>query len=154
MMIGLPAMLTRPLRKGDFDEIVQVIDLWWGGPTASLAHPVFFYELGKAARVVEHEDRMIGFLLGFVTPDDDPVGYVHMIGIHPDQRRQRVGGRLYESFEDYCRSEGCRRLKAITTPGNEGSVRFHEAMGWQTTTVRDYAGPGRARVVFTKQLGG
>ena len=146
-------MLTRPLRKGDFDRIVQVIDWWWGGPTASLAHPIFFYELGQAARVVEHEDQLIGFLLGFVTPDEDPVGYVHMIGIHPDERRRSVGRRLYESFEDYCRGAGCRRLKAITTPGNEGSVQFHQALGWETKRVRDYAGPGRDRIVCTKRLG-
>jgi GNAT superfamily N-acetyltransferase len=146
-------MLTRPLRKGDYDEIVRVIDRWWGGPTAALAHPIFFYELGQAARVVEKDGRMIGFLLGFITPDDPPVGYIHMIGIHPDQRRQHVGHRLYESFEDSCRSAGCKGMKAVTVPGNDGSVKFHVALGWQWTTVRDYAGPGRDRVVFTKQLG-
>lgn len=147
-------MLTRPLRKSDYDEIVEVIDQWWGGPSASLAHPMFFYELGQAARVVEHDDRLIGFLLGFVTPDPEPVGYVHMIGIHPGYRRRAVGRRLYDSFEDYCRSAGCRRMKAITTPGNDGSVRFHEAQGWGAATVRDYAGPGRDRIVFTKSLSG
>ena len=47
-------MLTRPLIKQDYDHIVQVIDRWWGGPTSALAHPLFFYELGQLARVVEH----------------------------------------------------------------------------------------------------
>lgn len=146
------AMFTRPMREGDFHEIVRVIDRWWGGPTTALAHPIFYYELGSAARVVEHEGKMIGFLLGFVTCGEEPVGYVHLIGIHPNQRRQGVGRRMYESFEDMCRSSGCRGLKAITTLGNEGSVRFHEALGWESRLVRDYAGPGRDRIVFTKAL--
>ena len=56
-------MITRPLGKKDYDHIVQVIDRWWGGPTSALAHPVFFYELGQCARVVEHDGILVGFLL-------------------------------------------------------------------------------------------
>jgi hypothetical protein len=43
-------------------------------------------------------------------------------------------------------------MKAITTPGNEGSIRFHVAVGWRVQEIDDYAGPGRRRIVFTKQL--
>jgi hypothetical protein len=44
------------------------------------------------------------------------------------------------------------RLKAITTLGNEGSIAFHRALGWDVTFVEDYAGPARPRVVFSKNL--
>jgi hypothetical protein len=43
-------------------------------------------------------------------------------------------------------------MKAITTVGYEGSLRFHEAMGWKAEELEDYAGPGRKRIVFTKEL--
>jgi hypothetical protein len=52
-------MITRPLGKQDYDHIVQVIDRWWGGPTSALAHPLFFYELGSLARVVEHDGILV-----------------------------------------------------------------------------------------------
>ncbi len=84
------SMLTRPLTKADYDEIVQVIDRWWGGPTSALAHPIFFYELGRMARVVESDGLLVGFLFGFICPDAE-VGYVHLVGIHPDYRRRGVG---------------------------------------------------------------
>jgi GNAT superfamily N-acetyltransferase len=145
------SMHTRPLTKADYDEIVQVIDRWWGGPTTALAHPMFFYELGRLSRVVEAEATLVGFLLGFRCPDAK-VGYVHLVGIHPDWRRRGVARVLYTSFEDDCRREGCTSLKAITTLGNDGSVRFHEALGWTANEVEDYAGPGRLRIVFTKEL--
>jgi GNAT superfamily N-acetyltransferase len=146
-------MQTRPLRKHDYDLIVQVTDRWWGGPTSALAHPMFFYELGELARVIESDGVMVGFLLGFVAPlPEGPVGYVHLVGIHPDWRRRGVGRQLYAAFEQECRARGVRRLKAITTLGNEGSHRFHQALGWDTQEVEDYAGPGRARVVFTRDL--
>jgi GNAT superfamily N-acetyltransferase len=144
-------METRPLTKADYDHIVRVIDVWWGGPTSALAHPMFFYELGRLARVVEEEGALVGFLLGFVCPDAS-VGYVHLVGINPDYRRRGVGRILYAAFEEDCRREGCRTLKAITTNGNDGSVRFHQAQGWSMQEIEDYAGPGRVRVVFTKNL--
>jgi GNAT superfamily N-acetyltransferase len=145
-------MQARPLTKADYDEIVNVIDRWWGGPTTALAHPMFFYELGRLSRVVEAEQTLVGFLLGFRCPDA-PIGYVHLVGIHPDWRRRGVARVLYTSFEEDCAREGCTSLKAITTLGNEGSVRFHEAMSWTSNEIEDYAGPGRLRIVFTKQLG-
>ena len=146
-------MITRQLGKADYDHIVQVIDRWWGGPTSALAHPLFFYELGQLARVVESDGVMVGFLFGFVTPGDTPTGYVHLVGIHPDFRRRGVGKVLYQAFEEDCRSLGCFRLKAVTTPGNEASIGFHRVTGWQVALVEDYAGPARARTVFTKELG-
>lgn len=144
-------METRPLTKPDYDRIVSEIDRWWAGPTSALAHPMFFHELGRLARVVEDNGLLVGFLLGFKCPDA-AMGYVHLVGIHPDYRRRGVGRMLYAAFEDDCRREGCRQLKAITTLGNEVSVRFHSAVGWSATEIEGYAGPGRPRVVFTKEL--
>ena len=146
-------MQTRKIAKADFDHIVEVIDRWWGGPISTFAHPIFFYELGDKALVVEEQGRIIGFLLGFTTLEPVRTGYVHLVGIHPDYRRRGVGRLLYETFTDTCRAAACQRMKAITTLGNEGSQRFHLAMGWDATEIDDYAGPSRRRIVFTKDLG-
>ena len=145
-------METRNITKRDFDEIVQVIDRWWGGPISTFAHPIFFYELGDNALIVEHEGRLVGFMLGFVSFKEPKTGYVHLVGIHPDFRRQGVGRVLYQTFTDRCRAAGCLRMKAITTTGNEGSLSFHRALGWKTEEIDDYAGPDRKRVVFTREL--
>ncbi len=147
-------MQTRKITKADFDTIVEVIDRWWGGPISTFAHPIFFYELGEHAQVVEADDQIIGFLLGFIASESSLLtGYVHLVGIHPDYRRRGVGRLLYETFTDACQSAGCQRMKAITTLGNEGSIRFHLAQGWAAKEIEDYAGPGRKRIVFTRALG-
>lgn len=145
-------MKIRGITKGDFDYLVQVLDRWWGGPSGERAHPVFFYELGQEALVAEVDTEVVGFLLGFIAPTHPPTGYVHLVGIHPDYRRQGVGKQLYEHFADRCRAAGAARLKAITNVGNEGSVRFHEALGFAVKEDSDYAGPDRSRLVFTKDL--
>jgi GNAT superfamily N-acetyltransferase len=154
-------MNVRRITKGDFDRIVEVIDHWWGGPISTFAHPIFFYELGEEALVVEQGSDMIGFLLGFLVAGSRAgserraaarTGYVHLVGIHPDYRRRGVGRLLYDRFTQECREAQCVRMKAITTPGNEGSIRFHLALGWNVHEVDDYAGLGRRRIVFTKDL--
>ena len=145
-------MQTRKITKRDFDQIVEVIDRWWGGPISTFAHPIFFWELGDNALVVEDEGRLIGFLLGFIVFKAPKSGYVHLVGIHPEYRRQGVGRLLYETFTERCRGLGCLQMKAITTAANEGSLRFHEAMGWKAEEIEDYAGPSRKRIVFTKEL--
>ena len=155
-------MDVRRITKSDFDRIVEVIDHWWGGPIGTFVHPIFFYELGSPALVVEQGSEMIGFLLGFFVHGFDPpaaagsagprTGYVHLVGIHPDFRRRGVGRLLYQRFTEGCRAADCIQLKAITAPGNEGSIRFHVALDWKKEEVDDYAGPGRRRIVFTKSL--
>ena len=122
-------MITRPLGKQDYDHIVQIIDRWWGGPTTALAHPIFFYELGSMARVVEHDGILVGFLLGFVAPGPPKTGYVHLVGIHPDYRRRGVGKVLYQTFEEDARAgreavveaRRCQREQA-----NSQADRHHE----------------------------
>ncbi len=153
-----PHLRVRAMTKPDFDTVVQVVDHWWSGPIAVLAHPVFFYELGKHARVVEDVSRggrFVGFLLGFIAPADGErpaCGYVHLVGIDPQYRRQGVARALYTDFTTACVAAGCRLMKAITTVGNEGSLRYHEALRWSWHEDENYAGPGRRRVVLTLQL--
>jgi GNAT superfamily N-acetyltransferase len=102
--------------------------------------------------VVEHDGILVGFLFGLIAPGPPKVGYVHLVGIHPDYRRRGVGKVLYQAFEEECRSQGCASMKAVTTTGNDGSIAFHQATGWDVALIEDYAGPARPRVVFTKKL--
>lgn len=141
----------RGIEKGDYDYIVSVLDRWWGGPAGQRAHPYFFYEFGDFALVGEVDGKVVGFLLGFITPDKR-IGYVHLVGIDPDHRRRRVGQLLYARFEQRCRDEGVSQLKAIAAVGNDASVHFHEALGFSVEEVAHYAGPRRDRMVFTKPL--
>jgi len=145
-------MKIRGLTKVDYDYIISVLDQWWGGPAGRRADPMFFYEFGEHALVAEQDGQVIGFLLGVMVPGPSATGYVHLVGIHPDHRRRAVGKRLYEQFTERCRGAGMKRIKSLAASGHEGPVQFHESMGFESTEVPDYAGPGRSRVVFVKEL--
>lgn len=145
-------MEIRGIHKADYDYIVSVLDRWWGGPSGVPAHPIFFYELGEHALVAEDQGEVVGFLFGFRTASQPLTGYVHMVGIHPDHRRRGVGQALYQKFTETCHETGVRRMKAIAFPGDEGAIAFHRALGFHVADEPDYAGPGRSRMVFTKEL--
>lgn len=144
-------MIIRGITKRDFDYVVTVFDDWWGGPSSERASPFFFHELGRYALIAEEDERVVGFLLGLVAAGSK-TGYVHLVGIDPRFRRRGVGKRLYQHFQSSCREAGLEELKAIGMVGHEGSLRFHTALAFDVREVSDYAGPGRARVVFTKPL--
>lgn len=145
-------MITRGITKTDFDYIVSVIDRWWGGPGGEKVHPMFFYEFGGEALIVEDDGQVVGFLFGFTCHNLPPVGYVHLVGIHPNYRRRGVGRLLYEQFIERCRTAGAKRMKAITNVGNDSSIEFHKALGFSALEDPNYAGMDRARVVFSKEL--
>src|SRR4029078_10536560 len=106
--------------------MLACIDRCGARPTSALAPPMLFYELGRLARVVESDGILVGFLLGFTcrcVEPEETIGSVTLVATHPDDRRRGVARLLCSAFEQDCLREGVRRLKAITTLGNEGSVR-------------------------------
>ena len=145
-------MQIRSLTKVDYDFIVSIIDRWWGGLASERAHPVFFYELGRHALVATEGDKIIGFLMGFVTSEEPKLGYIHLFGIEPEFRRRGVARALYEQFISAARNEGASKIKALAMVGNEDSIRFHGALDFNVEQVADYAGSGYPRLVFTKTL--
>ena len=142
----------RGMQKRDYDQVVEVIDQWWGGPVAPQAQAVFFHELGETALVAVSNGELVGFLLGFIAPTAPPVAYIHIVGVRPDFQRRGLGRRLYEGFWATCRARGVRAVKAITHEANEGSRKFHLALGFVERVDPNYAGRGRTRVILERVL--
>lgn len=146
-------MEPEPLTKAHFDEIVDRLSEFWGDRDLSaLHHPMFVHEFGDAALVVRDEEGAVAaYLFALVVPEQR-LGYVHLVAVRQDQRGRGLGRVLYERFRELARERGCRMLKAITTPGNAASIAFHRAFGMGAVEVPDYAGIGRARVVFSMDI--
>lgn len=122
---------------------------------------MLLYELGDTAFVIRDNNRVAAYLFGFFA-STGPVAYVHLVAVREGYRQTGLAARLYHHFAAAALKAGKTRLKAITTPDNQGSIRFHtRTMGMSMNgspnadgipVVRDYSGPGADRVVFTKDL--
>ena len=140
--------------RADVSDLHQVLAdhaRYWGERDLRSLHLTsLVQEFGSTCLVARAEDGIRGYLFGFVTPDR--TGYVHLIATRDDTRGTGLGRTLYEAFTAAARRQGAVRLKAITSPANEGSIAFHRALGFQDRLAEDYDGPGRPRVVFTREV--
>jgi GNAT superfamily N-acetyltransferase len=149
----MPAMCTR-IASADMADIHHILDdhhRYWGERDLRSLHLLALVkEFGSTCLVAQAEDGIRGYVIGFVTPAG--TGYVHLIATRDDARGTGLGRRLYAAFAEAALRHGARQLKAITSPGNAGSIAFHRSLGFDVKIVEDYNGPGQARVVFHRLL--
>jgi GNAT superfamily N-acetyltransferase len=152
--------------ESDHARIVGLVDDWWGGRRMSGLLPRLWFEhfTGTSWIAEDGDGELLGFLVGFISPDDPETGYVHMIASNPNRRRRGLGAALYRRFFDDVGRHGVRRVKAITWPGNRVSVAFHRSVGFRlddgpetqnlygSPAYPDYDGDGEDRVVFVRKL--
>ncbi|MHB8959993.1 MAG: GNAT family N-acetyltransferase [Candidatus Limnocylindrales bacterium] len=157
----------RPV-EADHRRLVAVVDDWWGGRQLAHLLPRLWLQFftGTSWIAETPEGALAGFLVGFVSPDDPTVGYVHMVATSPNHRKRGLGRDLYEHFCDDVAARGVREVRAITWAGNPASIGFHTSIGFRvddgpgtqrldgTTAYPDYEGDGRDMVVFRKRLEG
>jgi L-amino acid N-acyltransferase YncA len=140
-----------PATMQDFREVIEHHARYWGERDLRSLHLIaLIHEFPETSLVAKAEDGIHGYIFGFVTPHQ--LAYIHLIATREDARGTGLGCRLYEAFATTARAQGATRLKAITTPGNQGSIAFHRRLGFDVRVVADYNGPGADRVVFTTNL--
>ncbi|GGL94512.1 hypothetical protein GCM10010129_43080 [Streptomyces fumigatiscleroticus] len=152
-MIGVMDVETTPAGTADLHLVLAEHSRYWGERDLRSLHLfALVHEFGSTCLVARADDGIRGYLLGFVTPTG--TGYVHLIATREDARGAGLGRRLHAAFEQAARDQGARRLKAITSVGNAGSIAFHRSLGFTARIVDDYNGPGRPMVVFERPLTG
>ncbi|MFL5715206.1 MAG: GNAT family N-acetyltransferase [Chloroflexota bacterium] len=155
--------LRRPV-EADHRFLVNSVDDWWGGRKIHALLPrLWFQHFTGTSWIAEDDERIVGFLVGFISPDRPDEGYIHMVGTSPNHRGAGLGRMLYERYFEDMRERGVRRVAAVTWPGNRGSVAFHRAMGFTpseagsqnlygTPAYPDYDADGDDRAVFSREI--
>lgn len=164
-------MITlRAASEADHPTLVRAIQAWWGdsrSPEAArelalLLPRLFLQHFAKTSLVAESGGAVAGFLIGFHSADDPEVAYIHFVGVDPEHRGAGLARRLYAGFFETAAAAGRRTVKAVTSPGNHGSIAFHQKLGFRlepgdTVTGEvpvhsGYDGPGQDRVCFVREL--
>ena len=153
----------RPIRPSDYRAVISVIDQWWGGRhMADMLPRLFFEHFTDTCFAAERDGELLGFLVGFISQSRPGEAYIHFVGVHPRERGHGLGRRLYEHFFAAVRARGCEQVRAITAPVNQGSIGFHQRMGFTiepgdtqeggVPVATGYDGDGQDRVRFVKVL--
>ncbi len=145
---------VRTTEPADYDRIVAVVDQWWGRPVRQVLPRLFLDHFHATSLVAERAGTLAGFVVGFFSPSASGVAYIHFTGVDPGLRGLGLARVLYERFFGLAAADGRRVVRAITSPGNSGSIAFHAAMGFTVAgPVPDYDGPGAGKVLFERGLG-
>jgi ribosomal protein S18 acetylase RimI-like enzyme len=145
----------RHAEPADYGRVIGRVNAWWGGrDMAPMLPRLFFVHFEGTSYVVDDSDgQLVAFLIGFLSQTDPDEAYIHFVGVSPEHRGGGLGRQLYERFFEDARAAGRTRVTCVTSPVNEGSVAFHEALGFMSEHVaHDYDGPGEDRVLFVKTL--
>ena len=148
-------MEIRHAEPADYGRVIGRVNAWWGGrDMAPMLPQLFFVHFEGTSYVADDEEgQLAAFLIGFLSQTDLDEAYIHFVGVSPEHRGGGLGRQLYERFFEDARAAGRTRVTCVTSPVNEESVAFHEALGFTSETVaHDYDGPGEDRVLFVKTL--
>jgi ribosomal protein S18 acetylase RimI-like enzyme len=148
--------VIRHAQPSDYGRVIGRVNAWWGGRNmAPMLPKLFFLHFEGTSFVADDEEgQLAGFLIGFLSQSDPAEAYIHFVGVDPGRRGEGLGRQLYERFFDSVKGDGRSLVRCVTSPLNEGSVAFHEALGFEVERVaKDYDGPGEDRVLFVKRLG-
>ncbi|MGV9318510.1 N-acetyltransferase family protein [Streptomyces sp. NPDC003660] len=164
------ALALRQARVSDHRTIVGCVQRWWSDSRTpeqarelSLLLPKLFLQFFSGTSLVLEDDAGIrAFLIGFHAADNDDEAYIHFVGVDPTLRGQGLGRTLYAEFLRRAAAAGRREVRAITSPGNTGSIAFHRSMGFTlepgdrevdgVPVCGDYDGPGQDRVRFHRRI--
>ena len=149
------------MTKEDFLKIVDDHSKYWDSDlTYQLHHPIFINEFADTAYTLKDGDTIAAYLMGFIS-QTEPTGYVHIVAVHPDYRRQGLAKRMYEHFIEEARKRNCTRLKATGHPDNSQTIKFHLSLGMKMqgepngegiNILKDYLRRGSDRVVFMMDI--
>ncbi len=153
----------RNVRSSDYDQLAPLINEWWGGRQMSdLLPKLFFDHFQPTSFVIEKENNIIGFLIGFLSQSNLKEAYIHFVGVHPEFRQHNVGSSLYERFFKAVTFENRDTVRAVTSPVNKASIAYHTKMGFEIVkgdrlvdrvpVHSNYDGEGKDRVLFVKKL--
>ncbi len=156
-------MNIRNIQPEDYLPVISVIDDWWGGRKMSHLLPRLFFEHFRDTRfIIEQDDQIVAFLIGFLSHSQPDEAYIHFVGVHPDNRKQRLGKTLYKLFFKTVHRRNRTIVRCITSSVNTGSIAYHTRMGFQIEpqdTQKDgisynanHDGIGESRVHFVKRI--
>jgi ribosomal protein S18 acetylase RimI-like enzyme len=164
MITKLPKGLTiRNSQSSDHQRIISVMKSWWGGRDLMWMLPkLFLVHFCSTSFIIEKEEDLIAFLIGFLSQSKTNEGYIHLVGVHPDYRAMGLGEFLYHRFFQICIENNRDTVRACTSPANKGSIGFHKKVGFNILKGNaivdgiqvslDYNHPGDPKVLFEKKI--
>ena len=92
--------------------------------------------------VAELDDHVRGFILGDVRHIGEAateIGWLVIVGVHPDYQRKGIAARLVDALAEKFRSKGIKRMSIGIDQRDKNLLNFIEQMGFTVGHLIDYS---------------
>ncbi|MCP3928017.1 MAG: GNAT family N-acetyltransferase [Bacteroidetes bacterium] len=128
----LKEFLFRIAKPSDHLRIINVQKEWWGERDLTFLLPrLFLNHFYNTSLIVEKNNQLIAFLIGFLSPAKTTEGYIHFVGVHPNYQGKNIGRELYHHFFSLCIEAHRYTVRSCTSPVNRASIEFHRKLGFR-----------------------
>ena len=134
-------MIIRPYHEADELDVIQ---LWrvvfpknpvWNDPLSDIRRKLTMQR--DLFLVAALENKVIGTLMaGF----DGHRGWVHLLAVLPEFRRQNIGKELMQRAEHDLKAYGCTKLNLQVRSTNKGVIEFYRKLGY---LIEDHVSMGK-----------
>ncbi|MGX5508491.1 GNAT family N-acetyltransferase [Bacillus toyonensis] len=81
-------MELRSINTDDYFKVIKVIDEWWGGRKMTHLLPRLFFEhFQSTSFILEIDNELAGFIIGFISQTNNKEAYIHFVGVNPNYRK-------------------------------------------------------------------
>ncbi len=114
--------------------------------------------------LLEENGNLKGFLIGFISQDNNENAYIHQLCIEKELRGQNMASNLVREFIRIVSSLGCKKVFLVCKPSNKTAINFYNKMGFSTLysdqtilidntdVFMNYDGLGDDKIVFYKSI--
>ncbi len=158
-------MEIRNVKEADFIRIAELAKKC--SPMATERNSIyhlFTKFFSRTSFAIEDDEKIIAFLLGFISQDDPREAYIHLLCVHPRFRGGGIASTLVDKFIKEVKKEGVKKISLTTKPINKKAISFYRKMGFEdyngletfkfgnVNVFKDYNGEGKDMVLFRKSI--
>ena len=136
----------RPVNEMDADDIVHIDEKISGKYRPGHWENQITYYIQRdteLALVAETEGEVVGFMFGDLRGwefgFENPVGWVEVIGVHPDHRKKNIGRSLAERLFKAFKDRGAAKVLTLVDSNHEGIANFMKTLGLAASTITVYS---------------
>ena len=137
------ALRIRPLSELDLGRITAIDERLTGTYKPDIWERRVVYYLRRdpeACPVAEIDGKVVGFMFSDLRGGEfgleETSGWIERFGVDPDYQGRSVGRRLFETAQDYLRSQGATVLRTLVGPEDQDLAGFLRAVGFQNASLQ------------------
>ncbi len=158
-MIEVPndQISIRSLQPGDVEQVVELADSQNLSPWSKDDLLTELSRTDSLLLVAETGGNIFGFIVGRLVPgqrSDQFDAELYNIGVKIEMQNLSIGGRLLQSFLDFCRRNDAGQVWLEVRAGNSKAIAFYQKAGFEEQGIRPnlYRSPTEDAIVMALTL--